>query len=187
MKDIAKFFFELGVMKLMPRTGWAVTGIPKPETVAGHVFRAMHIGYALAELEKCDKDKVTRMLLFHDVPEARIGDYHKIASSYIDRDKGEMNAAKDQSKLLPSLVGQEYIDLLDEFNECKTKEAIVARDADYLEAAVTAKEYLINGHIHAQEFLDRIKEVLITKSAQNLLAEIEKSDGFWWKGLKKKV
>ena len=111
---------------------------------------------------------------------------HKIASSYIDKDDGEVKAAADQSKLLPLSIAGEFVELIREFNEKKTKESQVARDADYLEAAVTAKEYLINGYKHAEEFIERIRKVLVTKSAKSLLEEIEKSDGFWWKGLKKK-
>lgn len=194
MKDIAKFFFELGTLKRTERAGWAVTGISKPEVIAAHAYRATVIGYILAELENstaqsasqhCDKDKVMRMLMFHDIPETRIGDLHKVAASYLNSKEGEEKAAADQSKLLPPLVGSEFVTLIKEFNEKKTKEAIVARDADYLEAAVTAKEYLVNGYKHAEEFLERIRKVLVTPSAKKLLVEIEKSDGFWWKGLKK--
>ncbi|KHO48017.1 MAG: hypothetical protein QT00_C0001G0029 [archaeon GW2011_AR5] len=187
MKDIAKFFFELGTLKRTERAGWAVTGISKPEVIAAHAYRATVIGYMLAELEKVDKDKVMRMLMFHDVPETRIGDLHKVAASYLNSGEGEEKAAADQSKLMPTVIGNEFVQLIREFNEKRTKEAIVARDADYLEAAVTAKEYLINGYKHSEEFLKRIRKVLVTPSAKKLLKEIEKSDGFWWKGLKKNV
>ncbi|HLC67979.1 MAG TPA: HD domain-containing protein [archaeon] len=187
MKDVAKFFFELGTLKRTARAGWSVVGVPNPEVIASHIFRASVVGYTLAEMEKCDKDKVMRMLLFHDIPEARIGDFHKIASSYIEKDEGEIKAAREQSKLMPLGMQKEYTDLIEEFNDCKTKEAVVARDADYLEAAITAKEYLVNGYVHAQEFLDRIRTVLKTESAKKVLAEIEKSDGFWWDGLKKNI
>ncbi len=186
-EDLAKFFFELGTLKRTERAGWSVTGISKPEVIAAHAYRATVIGYMLAELEKVDKDKVMRMLMFHDIPETRIGDLHKVAASYLNSEEGETKAAADQSRLLPPAVGSEYIELVREFNEKKTKEAIVARDADYLEAALTAKEYLINGYKHSEEFLERIRKVLVTSSAKKLLVEIEKSDGFWWKGLKKNV
>ena len=187
MKDITKFLFELGALKQTTRAGWSVVGVPKPEVVASHIFRTAHIGYLLAEMEKCNKDKVLRMIIFHDVPETRTGDFHKIASNYIEKNEGEMKAVLDQSKLLPPIIGKEYIELFKEFEENKTKEAVVARDADYLEAALTAKEYLINGYAHSQEFLDRVKKVLVTQSAKQILKEIEKSDGFWWKGLKKDI
>lgn len=187
MKDLTKFFFELGTLKRTERAGWSVIGISKPEVIASHVFRAAFIGYALAELEKCNKNKVLRMMLFHDMPETRIGDLHKVAASYLNSEEGEAKAAEDQSKLLPPAMGSEYVELIKEFNAKKTKEAIVAKDADYLEAAVTAKEYLMNGYKHSEEFLERIKKVLVTQSAKKLFTEIEKSDGFWWKGLKKNV
>ena len=152
--DITKFFFELGTLKRTERAGWSVTGISKPEVIAAHAYRAVVIGYMLAELEKCDKNKVMRMLMFHDIPETRIGDLHKVAASYLNSEEGEAKAAADQSKLLPSSVGNEYVELIKEFNAKKTKEAIVAKDADYLEAAVTAKEYLVNGYKHSEEFLE---------------------------------
>src|SRR3989338_7306029 len=147
--DITKFFFELGTLKRTERAGWSVTGISKPEVIAAHAYRAVVIGYMLAELEKCDKNKVMRMLMFHDIPETRIGDLHKVAASYLNSEEGEAKAAADQSKLLPSSV--------------------------------------VNGYKHSEEFLERIRKVMVTQSAKKLLAEIEKSDGFWWKGLKKNV
>src|SRR3989338_471359 len=116
-QGIAKFFFELGTLKRTERAGWAVTGISKPEVIAAHAYRATVIGYVLAELEKCDKDKVMRMLMFHDVPETRIGDLHKVAASYLNSEEGEEKAAADQSKLLPPTIGSEFVALIKEFNE----------------------------------------------------------------------
>src|SRR3989338_5584881 len=172
MKDITKFFFEIGTLKWAERSGWAVTGISKPEVIAAHAYRATVISYVLAQLEGCDKDKVMRMLLFHDVPESRTGDLHKVAQNYIETHEGEAKAAADQSKLLPPSLGSEYIELIKEFNEKRTKEAVVAKDADYLEAAVTAKEYLMNGYKHTEDFLERIKKDLVTKSAKMIFGEI---------------
>jgi len=185
MKDLVNFFFEVGTLKRTDRTGWSISGISKPDNVASHIYRTIVIGYVIAELEKCDRDKVVRMILFHDIPEARIGDLHKVAQNYIDMEEGEMKAAKDQSSLLPENIAKEYIELLKEFNSKETKESIVAKDADYLEAALSAKEHMINGYRHAAEFIERVRSIIRTDSAKKILDEIEHSDGFWWEGLKK--
>lgn len=186
LKDVTKFFLEAGALKNISRSGWQVAGIKNPESVADHSFRTILIGYILAKSEGVDADKVMKMLVFHDLPEARIGDMHKVTANYIEKDHAEKAVAEDQAKFLPDNISKEYVALIGEFNDLKTSEAIVARDADWLEVAIQAKEYMDAGNKNVQSWIDRVRTVLKTESAKSILEEIEQS-GQWWDGLKKKV
>ncbi len=165
MKDITKFFFELGQLKRVKRSGWWAAGIKDPESVAEHTFRSVIIGRILAELEKADKDKVTMMLLFHDVPESRINDMHKIGARYIDIDKAGASAMKEQLERLPKRLGKEVLDNFNEMETKKTKEAIIAKDADLLECAIQAKEYLEQNYKDCENWIYNVEKRLKTKSA----------------------
>ena len=75
--------------------------------------------------------------------------------------------------------------LMKEFHEGKTKESIIAKDADYLENAIQAKEYRDAGYKLTEEWMENIRKLLKTDSAKEILDQISKSSDNWWKGLKK--
>ncbi|MBI4399321.1 HD domain-containing protein, partial [Candidatus Micrarchaeota archaeon] len=79
------FLYEVGLLKRTPRSGWLTIGIKDCESVAEHSFRCAILGYVLARMEKANVEKIVLLCLFHDVPEARIGDLHLIARKYVSK------------------------------------------------------------------------------------------------------
>ena len=185
-KELTKFLFELGQMWRVKHCGWQVTGVKDPESIAEHSHRATQIAFILAKMEGADPYKTSFMVLIHDNGEARINDAHRIASCYIDTDKGEREAALDQFRRLPDDVEKDFREVYEEFEKKETLEAKCAKDADYLEQAITAKEYIDIGYKGCIDWIVNIKKALITDSAKELLEEIENMDrNEWWEGLKK--
>lgn len=186
MKDIAKFIFEVGTLKRINR-GWLKSeGVGNPESVAEHVYRNTIVGYLLAKLEHADVDKVMKMCLFHDVPEVRIGDIDKVAQRYVNKDLSEIQVLKDQLNVLPEDIRNEVFSVMNEFFERKTKEAIIARDADILELLFQAKEYADVGYTGTEHWLQQNSKLLKTESAKKLFEELMKQNAFSWsKGLEK--
>lgn len=183
---IAKFISEAGVLKLFKRTGYWMEGIKDPESIAEHSFRSMIIGYFLAKMENADENKVIKMLLFHDLSEARTGDPNAVTRRYIDFDKIEGRVISDQTSKLPGDMRDEIKSLVKEFNEIQTKEAMVAKDADNLELLTTAKEYADAGYRGIGYWEQRNSLLLRTESAKKLHEELKKlSVGDWWRGLEK--
>jgi 5'-deoxynucleotidase YfbR-like HD superfamily hydrolase len=63
---------------------------------------------------------------------------------------------------------------------------VIAKDADLLELAVRACEYMKQGFSDAQEWFDAAAQRVQTKSAKELIAQLPKvSPTAWWHGLKK--
>ncbi len=185
--DIVRFIKEAGMLKKIKRTGYAVHGGREADTVAEHSYRAMLVGYIIAKKEGADADKVLHMLLFHDLPEARIGDLHKIAQKYINKDEAEKQVTLEQAALLPREISDEFVSLLEEFNAAETLEAKCAKDADKLELAFQAREFADMGNKELNDMIERIGQVLKTKTAQDLYATLASSKEKWWDGLKKPV
>lgn len=186
MNDIAKYLFEAGQLKRVRRSGWWMIGVEHPESIAEHSFRAAIAGYILGKMEGVDADKVAIMALFNDMHEARLNDLHKVGHRYIDFRKYEKKAFEEQTEFLPGDIAAELKKKFMQFQSDSTKEGIAARDADLIECALQAKEYIDKGFRDAQDWLNNIRKHIRTDSAKKLLDAIEKGDSnSWWKGLKK--
>lgn len=181
IKNIVHYVFEIFQLKRVKHTGWQLAQVENPDSVAEHVLLAAQIGYVLAELEGADKDKVLRMLVFHDNAETRIGDLHKIAQHYVtDKVEIETTALIDQTQFLPEQV---VIDLRSDFIETEKKETLeakVVKDADYLEQAFQARLYQLQGHQGVDNWITNIRAALQTKSAKKILAEMIQTDPMEW-------
>lgn len=183
-KEILNFFFELGQLSRVKREGWRLLGIEQPESVADHTLRAAQIGWVLAKLEGYpNPHEVAAILIFHDIGETRVGDIHKLANRYITVD--EATAVREQLSRLDG-AGHEVLDLWHQIEDRSSPAGIIAKDADLLELAVRAREYLQQGFQDAQEWFDAAKQRVQTESAKRLIAELPNiSATAWWHGLKK--
>jgi len=177
MKRIANFLFEAGMLKRTPRTGFQFLG-SGAESVAEHIFRTVYIGFTLGRLVKeADTEKLIKMCLFHDLPEARTGDLNYVNKKYVKAD--EKKAVDDLADTLP--FGDEIRDLIFEFLNGESLEARLAYDADQLEMIVALKEYKDLGNTYADEWLDFALKRLKTDIARELAETILETDSsLWW-------
>jgi putative hydrolase of HD superfamily len=184
-KEIVKYLFEAGQLSEVKRSGDLLIGIDNPQTVAEHSFRGAVVAFILGKMEGVNAEKAALTVLFHDIPETRIGDIHKVGQRYIDSKAAEKKAFEEQVAPLPEEI-KKGIKGFDYSNGDSSPEGVVARDADLIECALQYREYLVKGNKDAQDWLNNIRKIVRTKTAKKLLDEIEKSDPrAWWKGLKK--
>ena len=177
MKNIANFLFEVGMLKRTPRTGFQFLG-SGAESVAEHSFRTAMIGYSLAQMDgKADVGRVLQLCLFHDIPEARIGDLNYVNKKYVKPD--EEKAVEDLARQLP--FGDDYRETLQEFLTKQTYEAQLAHDADQLEMILALKEYKDLGNRYADEWYPFSLQRLQTDVAKQLAEVIWETDSSkWW-------
>jgi putative hydrolase of HD superfamily len=177
MRNIANFLFEAGMLKRTPRSGFQFLG-SGAESVAEHIFRTSYIGYALGKLAPgVDVDRLIKMCLFHDLPEARTGDLNYVNKKYVNAN--EIKATEDLTQTLP--FGGEIQELILEFIEGKTEEARLAHDADQLEMILALKEHKDLGNKYAEEWLGFSLKRLQTQAARELAKSILETDSsLWW-------
>jgi len=182
MREIAHFLFEAGMLKRTPRTGFQFLGVGA-ESVAEHIFRTAYIGFVLGNIstEAVDTDKLLKLCLFHDLPEARTGDLNYVNKKYVTVD--EDRAVRDMAEGMP--FGPELRALIEEFNSGDSVEARLARDADQLEMILALKEYKDLGSTYADEWLEFAVRRLKTEPARTLARTILETDSsLWWFGQK---
>src|SRR5947199_8022397 len=112
----------MGYLKQLKRAGWRLLGIPQPESVAEHSFRASILGYILACLEGADPLKTATICLFHDTGEARITDLHRVARRYLHVVDQETQALSDQVQRLPQTIAEQIESLTGEYERVDTPE-----------------------------------------------------------------
>ncbi len=180
-KELLDLFAEAGLLKRVRRSGWWVIGIKDAETVADHSFRCAVIGYIMAKMEGACTNTVTMMCLFNDLHEARINDFHKVTIRYIDYKKAEEKAFREQIEYLPKDIKNELQGWRCEYVKQKSKESLIARDADIFECLLQAKEYYEQGHRQAKLFFKKAPRFLKTKSAKKLWKDVKMwSSSDWW-------
>jgi len=187
IKSIVNFIFELNQLKRQRHSGFQLAGIKNPDTIAEHVLRAAQIGYILATMEgDANPETVCAMIMIHDNGEARIGDQNKVSARYFSKDNAEEKAFNEQLENLDSKINEKWSAYFQAFENRNTKEGIIAKDADWLETAFQAKEYLDIGYESAQDWINNVEKALETSAAKKLLAEMKKTKFTdWWKDLKK--
>ena len=177
MQSIVNLLFEAGMLKRTPRTGLQFLGTGS-ESVAEHSFRVTFIGYVLAQIEKdIDEAKLIKMCLLHDLHEARTGDLNYMNKKYVKVD--EKKALKDLTKTLP--FGDDISNSVEEFNSGKSKEALLANDADQLDLILMLKENKDLGNKYADEWISFALKRLKTDTAKELAKKILNTDStHWW-------
>jgi len=184
MKAITDFIFELGQLKRESHSGYKLAGVKHPPSIAEHVFRAAQIGYFLAVHEGANPERVACIVLFHDNAESRLRDLHRVATRYLPKGakaKAEVRIEQEQIADLGPAIERR---LFSYFN-CEGKERQLAKEADELEMAFTAKELVETGYSAAQDWIENVKLILESETARAIMAELEKASFTdWWKGLK---
>jgi putative hydrolase of HD superfamily len=177
LSHVVNFLFETGILAKTPRSGFYFLGSGN-QSVSEHIHRTAMVGYALAMLDqKTDRAKILTMCLFHDMAEARVSDLNYVHQKYTDRD--EAKAIEDLAQTLP--FGDDIRAITQEYHDRKSREALLAKDADILELILSLKEQLDIGNERAQSWLKSAVQRLKTPIAKQLAAIILKTDSDeWW-------
>ena len=160
LEEILEFSKLIGKLKKIERTGWVTwSNVQNPESVAEHIFRTAVLGLIVADMKKLNAEKVVRMCLLHDLPEAIIGDWDPIVKKKLGMEKWKAKEKEALTKLLsmlPEKIRGKYLEAWEEFEGMKTKEAKIVKQLDRLEMIIQALEYLEEGYKEddLKEFFD---------------------------------
>ena len=166
LRNSMRFYLLATQLKYKIRSGWDKThwNVSKEriESIAEHVYGTCILALSIDSEFKANLDinKVIKMLVLHELGEVIIGDitpFDNITPE--EKMKKEHEAMRE---VIGDLVNQEeFLSLLFEFDEKKTKEAIFAHHCDKLEADIQAKVYQDMGCQHS---LDEQEDNVVFKS-----------------------
>ena len=133
---------------------------------------------AVLPRSRTNVNKVVQMCLFHDTGEARSGDQNWIHKRYTKVFEDEI--AKGQLGTLP--FSDELMELNHEYQERKTLESKLAKDADMLDQILLLKEYAHIGNQEAATWLKHNNHLKLLKTtiARNIAKEILEQNPSDW-------
>ncbi len=176
LEELSKFFFEIAMLKRTQRTGYAFLGTGK-ESTAAHSFSTAIIAFVLGKMAGADAQKALLMAIIHDIPEARTGDANAVHKMYLKRD--EKRAMKEALKRCKPC--DEMFPIYQEYEEGKSIEAIIVRDADQIDMLLSLKEQLDCGNENAKMWIPYVLKRLKTKEAKSLSEKILNTHwASWW-------
>ena len=186
MKDIppetlgrlADLVYEAGMLRRTPRTGWAFLGT-NSENVAEHSFRTAVLGWMLAKMAGADAGRICQICLFHDLHEARTGDFNYVYHRY--------DTGRARDALADGLRGTGFedsvLEMFDEFEGGASLEAKLANDADQIDLIANLGVELHKGNEFAREWLDSALKRLETPEGRALADAVLRADpNRWWYG-----
>lgn len=142
-QNVVEFYVLCNKLKNVIRSGWKLWNVERErvESVAEHVYGAQMLAIAMWSEFKYDIDlkKVLFMLAVHELEEIVIGD---LTPFEINRKTKQQRGHSAVEKILENLTTkQEIQNLIFEFDNRKTKEAVFAYQCDKLEADLQCKLY----------------------------------------------
>ncbi|WP_022660480.1 HD domain-containing protein [Paucidesulfovibrio longus] len=176
---LADLVFEAGMLRRTPRSGYQFLGTGQ-ENVAEHSFRTAMIGWMLAKLAGADSGRVAVMCLFHDLHEARTGDFNYVNKMY--------DESRDTDALRHALSGtgleEDVLPLWEELEATESLEAKLAQDADQIDFIANLKEQLDLGNKYAGDWIGPALERLRTDEGRELARSVVETDhkDWWFRG-----
>ncbi|MFF7206250.1 HD family hydrolase [Streptomyces sp. NPDC008141] len=179
LSAVAHFLYEAGTLKATKRTGWWMAGVRDPESVAEHSWRTSLIASIIAKLEGADPARAAFLAVWHDSQETRTGDVNYLGKKYGTAADPQAVTA-DQTAGMPEVLAETVRDLVAEYEENESTEAVCARDADKLECMLQGIEYLSQGYESAQRWIDNSRARIVTETGQRLADELLKQGPLDW-------
>lgn len=177
IRKALQFYLLATELKDKIRSGWKVWHIDRKrvESVAEHIYGTCILAIAIdSEFDlSVNLQKVIMMIVLHEIEEVKIGDLTPFDKITIEerRQKGRLAVEEVCSTLTK---GENYIELIEEFEEMQTKESIFAKMCDKLEANIQCKIYCeegdfdLNNEKNASLLKDKRMEKLMNDGARTV-------------------
>lgn len=177
IENLLKFYLLATELKDKIRSGWKVWNINRErvESIAEHIYGTCILAIGIdSEFDlNLDIYKVVMMLVLHEIEEVKIGDLTPF-DNVTKEEKRKMGKEAVEEVLSTLTKKISYIDLIEEFEERKTRESIFAKMCDKLEADIQCKLYCeensidMNKNENAHLLTDSRVKKLIDKGAKTV-------------------
>lgn len=170
-RDI-ELLFEVGCFRFVSRS-WKRFLAPLAANNAEHTLRVAWTALILAKYEKgANLEKILKMAIVHDLPESRCGDVDYLSRQYTERN--EKMALEDILK--DTSCGKEMAELWQEYEDKKSIEAKIVKDADNLDVELELREFREFGSTLPDNWgkirKEKVFPKLFTESAKKFWEEI---------------
>ena len=157
---LLRFISRAERLEALPRTGWLVCGIDRPESIAAHSYMVSVIALWIAETipERVDIERLLRMALLHDVSEAMLTDLPSPVKQMLGKkavERAEEVAAKRVMQGAPKTWLQAHAS----YEARDSIEAKIVKAADGIQLLAKAMSYEAQKRGDVSRFFDDIDRI----------------------------
>ena len=151
-----RFLSRAERLEAFPRTGWQVCGVQHPESVAAHSFNVALVALWICDHidEKANPEKVLRIALLHDLPEAMLTDLPRPVKALLGaqavRDAEEAAAAQIFEHHPPP-----WLQAFQAYQQGRSLEARIVKAADRIQMLAKALQYQSEQRGRTERFFDQ--------------------------------
>lgn len=142
-------------LEAFPRTGWQVCGVTDPESVASHTYVVTLVAMWLADRidESVDVERVLRIALVHDLPEAMLTDLPLPVKRLLGKNNCR-RAEDDAARQLFDHAPAPWQTAHDDYRRQKSLEARIVKAADRIQMLAKALQYRAEHRGRTERFFD---------------------------------
>lgn len=204
MKNILKFFIEIGKLKNIKRKGIAFYGVKNPDSATDHTFRSAMMAWVFGTMKRnLNVEKVIKLTLIHDIYKIYLGDATPYAgllpknkkkkAEFVKRWRRLFQIQKERRykkkyekqyevfqklfKNLPQELKEEAVNLQKDYTKRLTPESKFVVQIDLLEDLLEVLEqYRKNKKFPTRPWWEHADEVVDDPTLLKFLKEIEKEE-----------
>lgn len=180
---LLRFVSRVQRLEALPRTGWVVSGVPDPESVAAHTYEVALVALWIAESipDAVDTERVLRIALLHDVGEALMTDLPRPVKEFVGRER----IAEAESTAIARVLADTptpWTRHAKEYREAATLEARIVKAADSVQMLARALLYQSRGTGDLRRFWSRPYEDYGIDLVRELIDDLRRrrDDGDWF-------
>lgn len=178
---ILRFISRLQRLEALPRTGWVVSGVPRPESVAAHCYEVALIALWIGESipDRVDVERLLRIALLHDIGEALTSDIPRPVKDLLGRESFARAEAAAASVVLGDAPAR-WETAVEEYQAAESLEARIVKGADRIQMLARALAYEAQGvgdlrrfweHDHPDYGIEFVRHVLAHLQAMHASGE----------------
>lgn len=139
--NLLDFLLELQILDRVPRMGFLLRGVARPESVAAHSWHVAFLVWTFgARIPELDGARALEMALIHDLAEARLGDLPRTTDRYLPR-KTKHAAERLMLEEMAGPDADRILGLLDEYQRGESAEARLVKACDKLQLMIKIYAY----------------------------------------------
>ncbi len=184
--SLLKLLWRTERLEAFPRTGWQVCGVSDPESVAAHSFGVAVVALWLADHldQPVDTERVLRIALIHDLPEAMLTDLPRPVKDRLGAEACRNAEAQAADELFDPDLSQ-WRQNHDDYVAAQTLEAQLVKSADKIQMLAKALQYHVEHRGRTERFFadrSRYQDYGITLVAEiydRLFERFDQGDWFY--------
>lgn len=140
-ETLVDLLLELQILDRVPRSGYVLRGVDRPESVSEHSWHVVFLVWVLGRrIEGLDVAHAMEIALVHDLAELRVGDLPRTASRYFPEGAKQQAEGAAMAEILAPLP-ESARDLHAEYQAGETAEARLVKACDKLQLMLKVTVY----------------------------------------------